>query len=84
MKALEVIRNLAGDTAARRLERRTKALPSNDLVDWADAAIAGIGRAFGDWQREGLLDGLQEARVGASSLVVVLEELEERRLSGSL
>jgi hypothetical protein len=83
-KALDVIRALAGETAEQRLIRRAGSLSSEELVLWTENSIAGIGKAFGDWQREGLLDGLQEARVGAASVVVVLEELERRRVLGLL
>lgn len=64
-----------GETVSRRASR----LPSEDLVLWAETTVTAIGRSFGDWQREGKQEGLDEARLGVAALAVVLDELEQRR-----
>ena len=83
-RAVEVIQRLAGKAARERLEQRAARLASEDLMSWADQATLAVGRAFGDFYREGRSDSLDEARLGAASLVVVLEEIEARRSSGRL
>lgn len=84
VKAREVIDRLAGAVGVQRLDRRVKRLSVGELDGWVESAIVGIGKAYGDWQREGAPDSLNEARMGAASLVVVLEELEERRQAGRI
>lgn len=79
---------LTGDGEAQaRASRRAASLPSEDLVLWAESAIVGVGRAFGDWQRGGVneaIDSLGEARMGTAALLTVLEELDSRRAAGRL
>jgi hypothetical protein len=72
------------DDTVSRLERRAQSLSSHELVSWTETNLTGIGRAFGDWQREGRPESLEEARLGTASAVIVLEELERRRQRGYL
>lgn len=83
-RALAVLSRLAGAVGVERIERRVQRMDSDSLVAWVDTSIIGVGRAYGDWVREGQTDSLDEARMGAASLVVVLEELEDRRQTGRL
>lgn len=83
-RAVALLRRLAGDDVAARAEARASRLSSSDLVDWAEAAVPGIGRALEDWTRKGLPDGLEEALSATASLMVVLEQLELRRRRGIL
>jgi hypothetical protein len=64
-----------GETVSRRAAR----LPSEDLVSWAETTVTAVGRSFGDWQREGKQEGLDEARLSVAALAVVLDELNRRR-----
>lgn len=82
ISAKAVLERLAGAVGVQRIETRVKRLPNEELIGWVEGAIVGVGKAYGDWQREGWPDSLNEARMGAASLVVVLEELEERREAG--
>lgn len=79
MRAMELVRRVAGLAAEKRLEQRVASMGTHELVDWAESAIGGVGRAFGDWTRSGEPNGLDEARVGAAALLTVLEELHQRR-----
>lgn len=82
MKALDVVRRLAGGTAEERLVKRARSLPAGELVMWVDATVPNIGRAFGDFVQQGHEEGLKESLMGAAALLVVLEELERRRSVG--
>lgn len=77
-RARETVQRLAGDVGMQRLERRVAALPTEQLVLWAESTLPASGRAFGDWQREGAPQSLAEATLGVASLLLVLEELERR------
>lgn len=79
IRALELVRKAAGAAAEKRLEQRVAAMGTHELVDWAESAIGGVGRSFGDWTRSGEQSGLDEARVGAAALLTVLDELHARR-----
>lgn len=78
MKALDVVRRIAGQLAEQRLEQRVTKMSTDRLVDWADATVPAIGRALGDWTRSGQSESLDEARMGAAALLQVLEELHAR------
>lgn len=84
MKALEVVRKLAGGLAEQRLTTRVTKMSTDRLIDWAESTVPAIGKALGDWTQQGAQEGLEEARLGAASLLVVLEELERRRVVGRL
>lgn len=82
MKALEVVSRLGGAVAVHRLENRIKKMPVDQLVQWSESTIPGVGKALGDWTQKGEVTGLSEARMGAAALLIVLEELERRRATG--
>lgn len=82
MKALEVVRRLGGQVAVQRLETRVRRMPVEQLVQWSESTIPGIGKALGDWTQRGEPTGLEEARMGTAALLTVLEELERRRAAG--
>lgn len=85
--AQRVIEKIAGAAGQQRIEQRIARMSSEDLVQWMDAGIAGIGQSFADWRNGGrnqAIDGLGEARMGAASMLLVLEELELRRTAGTL
>lgn len=85
--AQRVIERIAGAAGQQRIEQRIMRMPSEELVDWMDAGMAGIGRSFSDWRNGGrneAIDSLGEARMGAASMLLVLEELERRRELGTL
>lgn len=86
-QALDVIRRIAGEAGQKRIEHRIARMSSDDLVQWMDAGIAGVGAAFADWRNGGrnpAVDSLGEARVGAASVLLALEELDRRRAAGTL
>lgn len=86
MNALDVVRRIAGAPAADRLEDRVARMASVDLLLWCESTIAGIGKAFGDWQTSAnpAIDSLAEAQMGTAALQTVLEELNRRRAAGVL
>jgi hypothetical protein len=81
---MELVRRVAGQAAEKRLEQRVASMGTHELTDWAENAIGGVGRAFGDWTRSGEPNGLDEARLGTAALLTVLEELNARRTSRRL
>lgn len=80
-RARETVQRLAGEVGVQRLERRVAALPTEQLVLWAESTFPATGRAFGDWQRDAAPQSLAEASLGVASLVLVLDELD-RRVNG--
>jgi hypothetical protein len=64
--------------------KRAARLGTHDIMDWAEAAVSGIGRSMLDFQRgitvdQGGIDPLEEALMGAEALVTMIEELVTRR-----
>jgi hypothetical protein len=85
--AQRVLQKVAGVAGQQRVEQRVARMSSDDLVDWLDPAIAGVGRAFAEWRSGGTASGfdhLGEARMGTASVLLVFEELERRRVNGQL
>lgn len=85
--ARSVLQRIAGVAGQQRIEQRIARMPSDDLVNWMDIAIGGTGQAFSDWRNGGrneAVDSLGEARMGAASVLLALEELERRRAAGIL
>jgi len=61
-----------------RIEKRVSVIDTPDLIKWADQALFGIGRGLTDWGRTDEYLALEEAKIGAESLLAVLEELARR------
>lgn len=61
-RARETVQRLAGDVGAQRLERRVAALPTEQLVLWAESTLPASGRAFGDWPTRGRWADRQSCR----------------------
>lgn len=81
-RALDVVRQVGGDTAQVRLEKRVANMDGFALLDWAESTVPGIGRALADWSQHGETDSLNEARMGTAALLTVLEELHSRTAEG--
>lgn len=59
-------------------EKRAALLPTHELVDWADTSLYHIGRSISEYRKEPDPAMLAEARLGAETLVVLLQEIERR------
>lgn len=85
--ARAILDRIVGATGVQRAEQRIARMSSNDLVDWLDTGISGVGASFSDWRKGGrneAVDSLGEARVGAATVLLALEELDRRRSLGTL
>jgi hypothetical protein len=61
-----------------RIEKRVEALPTGELLPWTENALYTIGRNLSSWQKTKDASTLEEARVGAEALHVILESLVKR------
>jgi hypothetical protein len=65
-----------------RVEKRVDSLPTSDLLPWTENALYTIGRNLSSWQKNRDAASLEEARVGAEALHVILEALVKRHANG--
>jgi hypothetical protein len=65
-----------------RVEKRVESLPTSDLLPWTENALYTIGRNLSTWQKTRDNASLEEARVGAEALHVILESLVKRHSNG--
>jgi hypothetical protein len=65
-----------------RVEKRVESLPTSDLLPWTENALYTIGRNLSTWQKTRDTASLEEARVGAEALHVILESLVKRHSNG--
>ena len=65
-----------------RVEKRVESLPTADLLPWTENALYTIGRNLSTWQKTRDAASLEEARVGAEALHVILESLVKRHSNG--
>ena len=61
-----------------RVEKRVDSLPTSELLPWTENALYTIGRNLSSWQRTQNEASLEEARVGAEALYVILEARKKR------
>lgn len=61
-----------------KVERRVESLPTSELLPWTENALYTIGRNLSSWQKSQDPYTLEEARVGAEALYVILETLKKR------
>jgi hypothetical protein len=61
-----------------KIEKRVDSLPTAELLPWTENALYTIGRNLSTWQRSKDDYALEEARVGAEALYVILETLKKR------
>ena len=61
-----------------KIEKRVDSLPTAELLPWTENALYTIGRNLTSWQRSKDEYALEEARVGAEALYVILETLKKR------
>ena len=61
-----------------KIEKRVDSLPTAELLPWTENALYTIGRNLTSWQRSKDDYALEEARVGAEALYVILETLKKR------
>lgn len=74
-----ITRKSRAEREKTKLEARVAKLSTADLVSWAEQALYGIGRSLSIWQRSPeQAEMLEEARIGAEALHVVLEEIKAR------
>ena len=62
-----------------KIAKRLALLPEADLVSWGDQALYSTGRYLTAYQRERLPEYLDEARLGAETLLGVVEEIKRRQ-----
>ncbi len=61
-----------------KIEKRVEALPTGELLPWTENALYSIGRNLSSWQKTKDKATLEEARLGAEALHVILESLVKR------
>lgn len=62
-----------------RIERRVAKIKTPELLSWAELAADGLCRELSEWRRSEASFHLQEATLGAESLVAALKELSRRQ-----
>lgn len=62
-------------TVARRAAR----MNSPDLLLLADTTVSECGRWIDEWRKNGVPEALMEARISATALVGLIDELEARQ-----
>lgn len=67
-----------------RIEKRVDSLPTSELLPWTENALYTIGRNLSSWQKTKDDATLEEARVGAEALYVILESLKKRHTNERL
>lgn len=58
--------------------RRVKALPTEDLIAWAETCLYETGRSFSEYRKSGEDTFLQEAASAASILMEITAEAQRR------
>lgn len=58
--------------------RRVAAMPTSELIPWAEQSLYAVGRALSHYQREGNADWLADAALEGENLRVILGELTRR------
>lgn len=66
------------DKELERARVRARKVPTGDLLLWADQAVFGIGRHLSEYSRHGGEEDLEEARIAATALKAVLDDLSAR------
>ncbi len=61
-----------------KIEKRVDSLPTSELLPWTENALYTIGRNLSSWQKTQNEATLEEARLGAEALHVILEALKKR------
>jgi len=61
-----------------KIEKRVESLPTSELLPWTENALYTIGRNLSSWQKSQDPYTLEEARIGAEALHVILETLKKR------
>lgn len=61
-----------------KIEKRVESLPTGELLPWTENALYAIGRNLSAWQKTKDKATLEEARIGAEALHVILESLVKR------
>jgi hypothetical protein len=61
--------------ALARARRRVAKLGTTELLEWADTAVTGAGRAFSDYRREEQAESLLEIREALPALAALVDEL---------
>lgn len=66
-----------GPPQPTKLEKRVAAIPTPELVMWAENSLAVIGKNVYHHQRDGK-HALAEAEIGAEALLAIVRELQKR------
>ena len=58
--------------------RRARRVPTHDLIPWAEAIQAEVGRSLIEWQRSGAPEAAEDAHTAALTLAAVTAEVRRR------
>jgi hypothetical protein len=61
-----------------KVEKRVESLPTSELLPWVENALYAIGKNLTVWQKTQDKYALEEARMGAEVLHVILETVKKR------
>lgn len=61
-----------------KVEKRVESLPTSELLPWVENALYAIGKNLSVWQKTQDAYALEEARMGAEVLHVILETVKKR------
>lgn len=62
-----------------RVERRVESLPTSELLQWAEQALYPIGRNLSSWQKTNEEVYLDEARLNAEVIYVIVDTISKRQ-----
>lgn len=62
-----------------RVERRVESLPTSELLQWAEQALYPIGRNLSSWQKTNEEVYLEEARLNAEVIYVIVDTISKRQ-----
>lgn len=62
-----------------KVEKRVDSLPTSELLQWAEQALYPIGRNLSSWQKTNEEVYLEEARLNAEVIYVIVETISKRQ-----
>jgi len=62
-----------------KVERRVESLPTSELLQWAEQALYPIGRNLSSWQKTNEEVYLEEARLNAEVIYVIVDTISKRQ-----
>lgn len=62
-----------------KVEKRVDSLPTSELLQWVEQALYPIGRNLSAWQKTNEEVYLEEARLNAEVIYVIVETISKRQ-----